>query len=110
MKKEIAIISLLAILVLIGIGNLVQITRAQTPGPVTSGFWFMRRPPVPAHIKGGAEVALVMEINRLTLLSTIPLDDPHITDYIGNPIIWDQDQLDAVNAEITRLQLLLNDF
>lgn len=106
-SKNTLIISLLLIVVFFA-GNYVQMTRAQ--GPITSGFYFLRRPPVPDHIKEGAREGLILEINRLTMLSTIPLGDPDVTDYVGNPIVWDQAQLDAVTAEIARLQLLLDEF
>ena len=106
-SKETVVIVLLTVLTVVSIGNFV---RAQQPGPITSGFWFMRRKPVPEHVKEGAKHAVVMEINRLTLLTSIPLGDTDVTDYVGNPITWDQSQLDAVIAEITRLQLTLDEF
>ena len=110
LSKETIIIGLLGLLVIIGLGNYVGMTRAQLPGSITTGFWFMRRRPVPEHIKQGAREGLAHEINRLTMLSGIELGDPNVTDYIGNPVTWDQAQLDAVIAEISRLQALLDQF
>ncbi len=103
--KRLPTIIIIGLLILVLIS--LQSIRAQPPGVVTSGFWFMRKPQVPDHIKQGAREGLVLEINRLTILATIPLNDPDIIDYIGNPIIWDQAQLDAVNVKIAELQALL---
>lgn len=97
-------------IIILAIALLISLQSGAQGPTVTSGFGFIRKPRIPDHIIQGAREGIVHEIYRLTMLATIPLNTTDVTDYVGNPIVWDQPQLDAVNAKITELQTLLAQF
>ena len=102
-----AVIIILLMLVVFGLGNYVQI-RAQAPGPMQEGFWIFRRPPVPAEIRLGTRKYLQNYIHRLDQLLSVPVGDPYMVDFAGRSVVWDQVQIDEVVAEKTRIAALLD--